>query len=126
MLNIGIKGKHSVIVDKTNTAATLGSGSLEVFSTPAMVALLENTCKVSVNTYLEHGFDTVGISVNIKHIAATPIGQNVTCESELIEIDRKRLVFKVTIFDEKQEVGNGIHERFIVNSEQFLANINSK
>ncbi|MBR6313276.1 MAG: thioesterase family protein [Clostridia bacterium] len=126
MLEPGIRGKQTVTVTHEQTAAHYGSGALEVFATPAMVALLEETAWRSVQPYLEEGQATVGTRVDIRHLAATPLGGKVTCESELVEIDRRRLVFKVVVFDEKTKVGEGIHERFVIQSEKFLAAAKAK
>ncbi len=126
MLQIGIKGKQTVTVTHEQTAAFYGSGALEVFATPAMVALLEETAWKSVQPYLEPGQGTVGTRVDVRHLAATPLGMQVTCESELVEIDRRRLVFKVEVFDEKTKVGDGIHERFVIQNDKFLAAANAK
>ena len=126
MLQTGIKGKQTIVVTPAQTAAYYGSGALEVFATPAMVALLEETAWRSVQPYLEEGQATVGTRVDVRHLAATPLGGKVTCESELVEIDRRRLVFKVNVFDEKTKVGEGIHERFIIQSEKFLAAAKAK
>ena len=126
MLQLGIKGKQTIVVTPAQTAAYYGSGALEVFATPAMVALLEETAWRSVQPYLEEGQATVGTRVDIRHLAATPLGGKVTCESELVEIDRRRLVFKVTVTDEKTKVGEGSHERFVIQSEKFLAAAKAK
>ena len=126
MLQTGIKGKQTIVVTPAQTAAYYGSGALEVFATPAMVALLEETAWRSVQPYLEEGQATVGTRVDVRHLAATPLGGKVTCESELVEIDRRRLVFKVDVFDEKTKVGEGTHERFIIQSEKFLAAAKAK
>ena len=126
MLQTGIKGKQTIVVTPAQTAAYYGSGALEVFATPAMVALLEETAWRSVQPYLEEGQATVGTRVDIRHLAATPLGGKVTCESELVEIDRRRLVFRVDVFDERTKVGEGTHERFIIQSEKFLAAAKAK
>ena len=121
MLQPGIKGKQTVTVTHERTAAYYGSGALEVFATPAMVALLEETAWKSVQPALSDGQGTVGTRVDVRHIAATPCGMQVTCESELVEIDRRRLVFKVEVYDETGKVGEGTHERFIIQNDKFLA-----
>ena len=126
MLNVGIKGTESVLVTEENTAASVGSGMLAVFATPAMAALMEKTAALSVQNELGEGEGTVGISLNIRHLAATPVGLTVTCESELIEIDRKRLVFSLKVSDGKDVIGDGTHERFIINNEKFMAKANAK
>jgi len=120
MLNTGIKGAQSVTVTEENLASTVGSGDLPVFATPAMIALIEKTASLSVQPYLDLGTSTVGTHLDIAHSSATPIGMTVVCETELVEIDRRRLVFKVRVYDSKSEVGFGTHERFIVDSQRFL------
>ena len=85
-----------------------------------MIALMEQTCAESVESRLEDGMSTVGTLVNIKHLRATPIGRRVKVESVLTEIDRRRLVFSVTATDDKGIIGEGVHERFIINCEKFL------
>ena len=126
MLEIGIKGNKKVIVDDTNTAEVYGSGDLPVFATPAMIGLMEFTASASVSSYLEEGQATVGTVVNVKHVAATPVGMEVHCESELVEIDRKRLVFNVKAYDECGLIGEGVHERFIIDVEKFMSRTNGK
>ena len=126
MLEIGIKGKEEIIVDENNTAKALGSGGLNVFATPAMIALSEKTALTSIKDYLEEGTSTVGTKIDMSHIAATPVGMKVTCETELIEIDRRRLVFNVTVYDEVEKIADGTHERFIVYNEKFQEKANSK
>ncbi len=126
MLEVGIKGQRETIVTKENTAAGIGSGSLEVFSTPMMILLMEESCFMSVNDILEEGFTTVGTCVNVKHLSATPLGMKVVVKSELIKVDGRALTFKVEAYDEKGLIGEGIHERFIVNNEKFQAKTDSK
>jgi len=120
MLSTGIKGAQSVGVTEENTAAALGSGDLPVFATPAMIALIEKTASESVAPYLEMGQSTVGTHLDIAHSSATPIGMTVVCETELIEIDRRRIVFSVRVYDSKGDVGSGTHERFVVDSARFM------
>lgn len=123
-LVVGLKGRAEKTVDYTNTAKTMGSGSLDVFATPALVAMLE---EAAVNALvLEAGQSSVGVSLDIKHTAATPLGMKVWANAELIEIDRRRLVFKVEAFDEKEQIGSGLHERFIIVAEKFMSKATSK
>ncbi len=126
MLETGIKYTKEVICDENNTAASVGSGSLRVFSTPALLTLMELCAAESVQPYLEEGQSTVGTKVELSHVAATPVGMKVTCESELIEIDRRRLSFNIKAYDEKELVGECKHERFIVNNDKFLDKCYSK
>ena len=99
---------------------------LEVFATPMMIALMEKTACESVAPYLEKGSGTVGTELNVKHVAATPIGMQVTCETELVEVDGRRLVFHVKASDEAGLIGEGTHERFIINNEKFQSKANGK
>jgi len=121
MLKIGIKGAGEVAVTDAITARNVGSGTVAVLATPMMIALMEKTCLQSVRPYLEEGQDTVGTRVDVTHSAATPVGMTVRCESELVEIDRRRLVFRVTARDDAGIVGEGMHERFIIDIEKFQA-----
>lgn len=104
----------------------MGSGTLEVFATPAMIALMEKTACESVQPYLEEGCGTVGTALNIKHVSATPVGMTVTCESVLTEVEGRRLTFIVLASDEHGLIGEGTHERFIVNNEKFQSKADSK
>lgn len=126
MLNVGIKGQAECLVTEKNTAATMGSGALQVYATPAMIALVEKAAWESVQPYLEEGCGTVGTLLNITHDAPTPFGMKVWCESELVEVDGRRLVFQVTAYDEKGKIGGGRHERFIIQNEKFQAKADKK
>ena len=126
MLTIGIKGREEVMVTEENTAKAMGSGTLDVFGTPAMTALMEMTAWKSVAPFLEDGDGTVGTLLQITHDAPTPLGMKVFCESELLEIDGRRLVFHVAAFDAKGKIGEGRHERFVINNERFAAKAEKK
>ena len=117
----GLRHSETLVVEHKDTAAVYGSGALEVFATPAMIALMEKTCLESVANKIGDGNTTVGIAVNIKHLKASPVGSTIRCEAELVEVDRRRLVFKVRCFEGDTLVGEGIHERFIVDSEKFMS-----
>ncbi len=120
-LKPGIRNTCSLTVTEERTAKAMGSGLLPVFATPCMAALMEQTAFTSVEPFLEPGQGTVGTSLRLEHLAATPVGMTVTCASELVEVDSRRLVFQVTVNDEKGLVGRGTHERFIIYNERFLA-----
>lgn len=126
MLETGIRGTETLVVEKKDTAGVYGSGTLDVFATPAMIALMEKTCLNSVAPFLEPGMGTVGISLNVRHMAATPVGMKVTCESTLTEVDGRRLVFNVTAYDAAGKIGEGSHERFIIQEEKFQKKADSK
>ena len=108
------------------SAARVGSGLVEVFATPMMVALIEQTCLESVLPYLDEGQGTVGTLVNVTHVSATPVGMRVWCDSELTEVDRRRLVFKVKAYDEAGLIGEGTHERFVIDTVKFMEKIQNK
>ncbi len=125
-LREGIRGSSETVVDENNTALTMGSGELEVFATPAMVALMEEAAAESVKPYIDEKSTTVGTALEIEHISATPIGVSVRCESELCHIDGRKLVFNVTAYDNAGIIGKGRHERFIVEKERFMKKADSK
>jgi fluoroacetyl-CoA thioesterase len=123
VLKVGMKGEASTLVVHENTAAAVGAGGVEVFGTPMMIALMENAAWGAVSRDLEEGEVTVGTHVNVSHVAATPLGQQVRAIAELIEIDGRRLVFKVEAYDEKRKIGEGQHERVVVHLERFTKRI---
>lgn len=125
-MEIGITGVQVITVKDEQTAKHLGSGDLAVFGTPYMIALMENTARQSVQPYIEETQGTVGTLVSVKHLAATPVGMEVRCESRLIEIDRKRLVFEVKAYDACGLIGEGLHERFIIDNQKFMQKTYSK
>ena len=122
-MEAGIKNEKSIVVTEDVTASKVGSGLLPVYATPSMIALMEGTCAESVQPYLAEGEGTVGVAVDIKHIAAPPVGMTVRCESLLKEVNGKKLVFEVNVYDEKGLVGTGIHKRAIINNEAFMARL---
>lgn len=125
-MEIGITGVQTLTVTEDKTAKALGSGELAVFATPCMIALMENTAYKSVQPFLAEGQGTVGTLLNVRHVAATPVGMEVRCETKLVEIDRKRLVFEVRAFDACGLIGEGSHERFIVDNQKFMQKTTAK
>ena len=126
MVTTGIKGRREQTVTPEMSAARVGSGLVEVFATPMMISLIEQTCNESVLPYLDEGQGTVGTLVNVAHTSATPIGMRVWCESELVEVDRRRLVFSVKAYDECGLIGEGTHERFIIDTAKFFEKVLNK
>ncbi len=126
MLRTGIKGEETEIVDSGNTAATMKSGTLQVYATPAMIALMERAAYRSVQDELEEGQGTVGTRMEVSHISATPLGQTVTAKSLLTGIDRRKLTFQVEAYDGEGKIGEGVHERFLVDNESFQKKADSK
>ena len=125
-LEVGIRGRADDIVTENNTAAAAGSGGLQVFGTPFMVALMEKAAWASIAPHLAPGDSTVGTKVNISHLSATPIGMKVWAESEVTLVDGKRIELNISAYDEKGLIGEGTHERFIVTDERFQAKTNRK
>jgi predicted thioesterase len=126
LLSPGMKGERHDMVTEKNTARSYGSGGLEVYATPAMVALMEGACVEAVDKALPGGFSTVGTELRVKHTAATPRGLKVRALGELRELDGRRLLFLVEAYDEAGKIGEGIHERFIIDNEKFLKKAGEK
>nr|MBQ5811171.1 thioesterase family protein [Clostridia bacterium] len=125
-MNVGLKHTVCEVVTSENTADKVGSGLLPVYATPSMIALMEKCASECVAPYLEEGKASVGTMLNIKHTAASPIGIKITCNATLTEIDGRRLVFALEAFDEKGPIGEGTHERFVIDTERFMAKCQSK
>jgi fluoroacetyl-CoA thioesterase len=119
----GIRLTTTKIVGKGDTAAVYGSGLLNVLSTPAMIALMEQTAMKAVEACLNEGEGTVGTEVNVKHLRATPLGSSVTCTATLTEVNGRRLLFHIEASDDKGKIGEGLHERFIIDNDKFMAKI---
>lgn len=118
---IGLTHSEEIVVEHKDTAAVYGSGALEVFATPAMIAMMEMTSLKCVADKIGEENTTVGIAVDIKHLKASPVGHTIRCIAKVIEVDRKRLVFEVKCFDGEELIGEGTHERFVVNSAKFMS-----
>ena len=125
-LKPGVKGRQEDLVTEDKLARNVGSGKVRVLATICMIGLMEKTCLLSVEPWLEEGQGTVGTRVDVSHCSATPLGMKFRVESELLEVDRRRLVFSVRAFDEKGLIGEGTHERFIIDNERFIEKTNSK
>lgn len=122
-LKPGLAGTAETIVRETNTAIAMGSGSLQVFATPCMVALMEQAACNAVAACLDEESTSVGTLVNITHDAATGIGKKVTATATLTAVEGRKLVFEITAADEDKQIGKGTHERFIVNKGKFIAKL---
>lgn len=118
-LEIGIKGHEEKIVAENETANNMGNNGVNVFSSPAMIGFMEVTCRHSVAKFLNEGETTVGIAFDIKHRASANVGTKVKCDTKLIEIHNKRLVFSVKCYDDEKVIGDGIHQRYIVNTSRY-------
>ena len=125
-LERGLSGRSAMQVTDDKTALAYGSGGVEAFATPAMIGLMENAAVKAVDPLLSEGYGTVGTRLDVRHMAATPKGLRVFAEAKLIEIKGKRLVFEIAAFDEVERIGEGIHERFVIEKESFLKKIEEK
>lgn len=119
-MEVGIKKELSIIVNEQLTAKVVGSGDLEVFATPSMIAYMEKASMELVKPYLNDGESTVGTKVDVSHLQASLVGEEIVFVSELVLVDRRRLVFNVKATSNDKLIGEGSHERFIINSEKFM------
>jgi predicted thioesterase len=125
-LHTGLTAKVSETVSERNTARALGSGGLDVYATPAMVALMEKAALSAVAPFLPEASSTVGTKLDISHVAASPLGIEVFAQAELTEVDGRRLVFKVRVRDTSGPIGEGTHERVIIDNVKFMAKTAAK
>ena len=125
-LQVGIKGQRQAQVDEATAIHFLGEGGPHVLATPALIMNLEMISRDLAKEHLEHGYDTVGTHVDVKHLAATPAGMGVTYHSELIEVNGRNLRFRVEAYDEKEKVGEGFHGRAIINVAKFAEKVMGK
>lgn len=125
-IKIGMKSQTETVVSAENTALAAGSGSLEVFATPMMTALMEKAAAAAVADAMENDETTVGTELSISHTSATPIGMRVTAFAEVTGVNGREITFSVRAEDEKGEIGKGVHKRFVVFGEKFMSKTNSK
>ena len=125
-ITIGMLGKVSSLVEREDTAAEVGSGALLVYATPCMVALMEGAACEAIASTLNEEKTSVGIALNISHLAATPVGMEVRAEAEVTEVDGNIITFQVTAYDEAGKIGEGTHKRAIVTAQRFLDKTYSK
>ena len=122
-MEIGITGRAEAIVTKDKTALEMGSGNLPVYATPAVVALMEQACYESVAPYLEEGMATVGVHMDVEHIAATATDRKVWATSELTVVDGRTLTFEVSAYDEDKCIARAVHERVIIDVQRFMSKL---
>jgi len=122
-ITVGNKGTAATIVSEKNTAKAVGSGNLDVFATPMMIALMEEAaCNCIINS-LEQGQSSVGTEVNMTHTAASPIGANITAIAAVTEVDNRKIVFDVIAKEGDKEIGKGSHTRFLIDVERFMSKL---
>lgn len=125
-IEIGMRGRAETIVTPDNTAQAAGSGLVPVFATPWMVALMENAAVQAVQGVLAPDEGTVGTRLDVTHDAATPIGMKVWAEAEVTAVEGRKITFAVAAFDEAGKIGGGVHERFVIKPDKFLARAQAK
>ena len=119
-ISVGMKGEASTLVEREDTAAEVGSGSLLVYATPCMAALMEGAACVAIAEALDENQTTVGTELSIQHLSATPVGLEVRAEAEVTAVEGKVITFEIHAYDEAGEIGKGLHKRALVNSQRFL------
>ena len=125
-ITIGMKGTVSTTVEREDTAYEVGSGSLLVYATPCMVALMEGAACEAIAPAMTEDKTSVGTALNISHLSATPVGMDVWAEAEVTEVEGSAITFHITAYDEKGKIGEGIHKRFVVTTQRFLDKTYSK
>jgi fluoroacetyl-CoA thioesterase len=122
----GLVGERETTVEVENTARHLGSGDVSVLATPEMIRLMERAAVRAVDHLLPDGYRTVGIHVDVRHLAATPLGMTVRAKAELMQVEGRKLTFGVEAIDDVEKVGEGIHQRMIVDLAKFREHVESK
>ena len=125
-ISVGMKAEIELMVEQEHTAMAFGSGGVKVFAKPMMIGLMEKAALTAVDAHLGEGFATVGTVVNAKHLAATPVGMKVKATAELTAVEGKKLTFKIEAYDEKEMIGEGIHERYIIELTKFIKRTEEK
>ena len=118
-LKPGLTGKAEIVVGTRDTAPHVGSGKIGVLATPIMVNLMEAAALQAVERFMPAGYQTVGTHLDVKHFAATPVGMRVVAHAELVKVEGRTLTFRIRAEDERETIGEGMHERLIINVERF-------
>lgn len=125
-LQPGLSAEVEITVSESETAAHLGSGLVPVYATPALVALMENTAVRALDGHLPPGYTTVGGQIDVRHLAATPVGMQVRAHAELVEVQGRKFTFRVRAWDEVEQIGEANHVRFLIDEEAFMARVSTK
>ena len=125
-ITVGLKGERAFVVEEKHTAYHLGSGGVHVFSTPSMVSLMEGAAVNAIDPLLPEGQMSVGIEISAKHLAATPIGKRVRAEAEVIDVDKRRVMFTIKAWDEHELIGEATHTRFIIDLDRYTQRLDEK
>jgi fluoroacetyl-CoA thioesterase len=125
-LEAGLVGEATLVVATTHTASHLGSGGVDVLATPIMIALMEDAARTLVDHELDPGQMSVGVNLNVTHLAATPLGMRVTARAKLLAVEGHKLTFEVEAHDEREKIGEGTHTRAIINLDRFMTRAKEK
>lgn len=125
-IRVGLIGEAITTVNSDLTAVKMGSGSVNVYATPAMVALMEAAAVSAIDPLLSEGRTSVGIEIHIRHLSATPIGEQITAMAEVTRIDAKRVIFELRAWDEHEIIGQGTHIRYIIDADEFMERLTGK
>ena len=125
-ITVGMKGHATMLVERGDTAYEVGSGSLLVYATPCMAALMEGAACEAIATALPEEKTSVGTELNISHLAATPVGLEVRAEAEVTAVEGSMITFQVTAYDEAGKIGEGTHKRAVVTTQRFLDKVYAK
>lgn len=126
VLRVGLIGESVTEVTPAHTALAVGSGTLEVLSTPSLVALMESAACAALEDVMSDGASTVGIEIQVKHLSATPVGERVVAMAEVTRIEGRRIVLEVRAWDEHELIGTGIHVRYVIDAQSFMERLHSK
>jgi len=125
-LRVGLVGNYGIVVADEHTAPFVGSGKVRVLATPVMINLIEAAALACCEQHLPPGHQSLGIHLDVRHIAATPVGMRATATAELVKIEGRTLTFRVEAHDERELIGDGLHERVVVNVERFDQRVQRK
>jgi predicted thioesterase len=125
-LQAGMKGEATIVVADEHTAPRVGSGRVHVLATPVMINLIEAAALEAIEPHLSEGYQSLGTVLNVRHIAATPIGMRATATAEVVRVDGRTVYFSVSVMDEKELIGDGTHERVVVNVAKFAERVKRK
>jgi len=125
-LKVGLKGASELVVGEEHTAPRVGSGRVHVLATPVMINVIEAAALAAIEHLLPAGYQSLGTRLDIRHFAATPVGMRVRAEAEVVKLDKRTVGFRVSVSDEKEPIGDGTHERMIVNVSRFDVRIQEK
>ena len=125
-INAGMKEEMTLQVEEQHTAAHVGSGSLRVLATPMMIAFMERVARDLLARHLPHGYSSVGVHIDVRHLAPTPLGSTVRVQCEVLDVEGSEVNFAVHAWDSVEQVGDGKHQRVVINEERFLNRVNAK